>query len=325
MRQHTWTSKCRSQLQRWSIAAPLAVFGAIFALLQMPLAQAARFPGLYEASVRAADRSDKARDAAFAEALGVVAVRVTGMRDAAGRLGGALGGARKYVQKFGYNADGTIQVGFDDTAVDQFLLQAGLPVWGQERPTTLIWLVGDSGAPNTHETIERAARARGIPVVWPAPGETMGADPGEGNLNALAARYHADAVLIGRSGESGGLRWVLGFGGAGSETQGSLEDGVGFAADSFARVFATAPSAVSEVAMDVSGIDSLSAYAGALNYIEGLTLVRSTFVERVAGDSIRFRLVVRGDASTLRRAIALDHHLLAAGSDAGALSFRYQP
>lgn len=306
----------------------IVVLGLVGGLLHVCAGQAATLQGLYDTTVRAADRSDKARDAAFAEALGAVAVRVTGLRDASDRLSGTLGGARRYVQKFGYNADGTIAVGFDNVAVDQLLSQAGLPVWGKERPATLVWLVGDTdvqGMPSAREAIERAARARGIPLLWPTPGETAGADPSDGNLGALAARYRADAVLIGRANSSGSFRWVLGFGAAMNETQGSLEEGIGFAADSYARIFATAPSAVSEVAMDVTGIDSLSAYAGALNYIEGLTLVRSTAVERVMGDSVRFRLVVRGDAATLRRAIALDHRLLAANSDSGALSFRYQP
>jgi hypothetical protein len=322
MQKHIRASFLFAHARRWPAFVHIALLSMCFAVIP---AEAATFQGLYEATVRAADRSEKARDAAFAEALGVVAVRVTGMRDAPERLGGALGNARRYVQKFGYNADGTLQVGFDNVSVDQFLLQAGLPVWGKERPATLVLLPADvTGAPNVQEAIERAARARGIPLIWPSAGETGGQES-EGSPITLAARYHADAVLIGRPSSSGALRWVLTFGGATTETQGALEDGVSFAADNYARVFATSPSAVSEVAMDVSGIDSLSAYAGALNYLEGLTLVRSAAVERVAGDSVRFRLVVRGDATTLRRAIALDHHLLAANSDSGTLSFRYQP
>src|SRR5262249_13131842 len=133
-------------------------------------------------------------------------------RDAAERLGGALGNAKRYVQRFGYNADGTLQVGFDGVAVDQLLVQAGLPVWGKERPSTLVWLGGDAdSSPNAHEAIERAARLRGIPVVWPSAGETAGADS-DGSAAALAARYHADAALVGHASPSGGVRWVLAFG-----------------------------------------------------------------------------------------------------------------
>ena len=68
-----------------------------------------------------------------------------------------------------------------------------------------------------------------------------------------------------------------------------------------------------------------------LNYLEGMTLVRGVALEQVAGEKMRFRLAVRGDAATLRRAIALDHRLVpldapVGSSDAGdRLAFRYQP
>ncbi len=62
----------------------------------------------------------------------------------------------------------------------------------------------------------------------------------------------------------------------------------------------------------------LNAYASTLNYLEGMTLVRGVAVEQIAGDTLRFRLAVRGDATTLRRAIALDNQTRAADSDAPA-------
>ena len=61
-----------------------------------------------------------------------------------------------------------------------------------------------------------------------------------------------------------------------------------------------------------------------------MTLVRGVALEQVTGDKMRFRLAVRGDAATLRRAIALDRRLVPHGTtarrDAGdRLAFRYQP
>jgi uncharacterized protein len=57
--------------------------------------------------------------------------------------------------------------------------------------------------------------------------------------------------------------------------------------------------------------------------------VRGVALEQVTGDRMRFRLAVRGDAATLRRAIALDHRLVstdaADGAAADRLAFRYQP
>jgi uncharacterized protein len=117
-----------------------------------------------------------------------------------------------------------------------------------------------------------------------------------------------------------------------SERAGSLEEGIHFAADTFAKIFATQGSTLSHVNVEVAGIADLNAYARTMNYLEGMTLVRNVTVEQVSGDTLRFRLAVRGDAETLRRAIALDSRLVPTTSgvsgapEAGErLAFRYQP
>ena len=101
------------------------------------------------------------------------------------------------------------------------------------------------------------------------------------------------------------------------------------AADTFARVFAASGSSLDNVVVEVSGIGNLDAYASTLNYLEGMTLVRAVSLEQVAGDTMRFKLAVRGDAATLRRAIALDSRLVsqddAAATTGERLSFRYRP
>ena len=119
-----------------------------------------------------------------------------------------------------------------------------------------------------------------------------------------------------------------------SESAGGIEEGVHFAADSFARVFAASGGSIDNVTVDVSGISNLDAYAATLNYLESMTLVRGVSLEQVMRDTLRFRLSVRGDAATLKRAIALDRRLVpiedggTTGTEAAAtnrLSFRYQP
>ena len=115
-----------------------------------------------------------------------------------------------------------------------------------------------------------------------------------------------------------------------AQTSGGLEDGIHLAADTFARMFAASGSSLGNVVVEVSGIRDLDAYAATLNYLEGMTLVRAVALEQVSGDTMRFKLAVRGDATTLRRAIALDSRLisqddLSAAPAADRLSFRYRP
>jgi len=297
-------------------------------------ARAVTLGNLYETDQPVPNNS---RDQAFVEALKTVVVRVSGQRDAPARLGAALNDPRKYVQRFGFTTDNVLQVGFDSVSVDRLLQGAGLPIWGRERPATVVllnvveqdgyahWISGDQ--PNAQkEIVARAARQRGLPLKWPA------VDPaGLDETTALqeAERYGANAALIGRA-QGGTVRWTLVSRDGSAQASGGFEDGIHLAADTFARMFAASASSVGSVIVEVSGIRDLNAYASTLNYLEGMTLVRAVALEQVSGDIMRFKLAVRGDATTLRRAIALDNKLVAQ-DDMGAaptgerLSFRYRP
>jgi hypothetical protein len=310
-------------------------------------------PKLYEASVPAAGTSDAARKASFAAALRVVAVRASGRRDAGDRLGSAtLADAGRYVQRFGDNPDGTLLIGFDRASVDRVLAQSDLPVWGSERPVTLVWLsiedasgqqnwVGLDAALPEARALQQVAELRGLPIVWPVMdsedrmlGNALGNDPQTATrLATLASRYRADAVLVGRArrgaGSESAVRWSLHFGPTTTDTVGSLPEGVHFAADQLARLFASSGGAAQTLFVDVAAITDLKAYAETLNYLEGLTLVRATQVEHIAGDSVRFRLQVLGDAGLLARAVRLGSRLVPEQGDGvvapDRLALRYQP
>ncbi|MET0532818.1 MAG: DUF2066 domain-containing protein [Steroidobacter sp.] len=280
---------------------------------------------------------NNSRDQAFVEALKTVVVRVSGQRDAPARLGASMNDPRKYVQRFGFTADNVLQVGFDSVSVDKLLQDSGLPIWGRERPATLVllnvveadgyahWISGDQ--PNAQkEIVSRVARQRGLPLKWPA------VDPaGLDETTALqeAERYGANAALIGRA-QGGSVRWTLVSRDGSSQASGGFDEGIHLAADTFARVFAASGSSLGNVVVEVSGIRDLDAYASTLNYLESMTLVRAVAVEQVSGDTMRFKLAVRGDAATLKRAIALDSRLISQDDMSAApggerLSFRYRP
>ncbi len=327
-------------------------FGCRFLVLLLAFwapAHAATVSGLYEAVVPVSDRGEKARDEGFRAALGVVAVRVSGVRDAAGRLEGSSANARRYVQRFGYTGTSMLQVGFDAEAVNRLLIEAGLPVWGRERPVTLICMqlqeggaaswIPAAGAGSERQAIEAAAVLRGLPLVWPAmtPDEQLllSSASSPAQLKDLARRYRADGVLLGRGARTaagvGAAHWAFQSESGASEADGSFAEGIDLAADTLARLYGVSGAAVSETLVQVSGITGLKAYADTLNYLETLTLVRSVAVDQVAGDTVQFRLTLRGDPVTLRRAIALDQRLtsLAPADEVGTgpahLSFRYQP
>lgn len=284
------------------------------------------------------------REAAFVEALKLVAVRVSGRRDAPMRLSAAANEARKYVQRFSFTADNQLHVAFDTSSVDRLLGESGLPIWGRERPATLVLLnapIG-GGAPMwldaTYPAAERdlllhAGKQRGVPLVWPAldaqDRNVLGAGasaPSE--LMGMAARHNANAVLVGqgRRDAAGNLtvHWTLASDEGAAEATGSLEDGAHLVADTFGRIYGASAGSLGTVNVEVTGIRSLDDYAATMSYLEGMTLVRNVAVEQVSGETMRFQLAVRGDATTLRRALALDNKLVPVSEESGVGTDRLQ-
>ncbi|MGH8494556.1 MAG: DUF2066 domain-containing protein [Gammaproteobacteria bacterium] len=329
------------------------------AWLFAPSAVAVTFEGLYEAEVPVESQAAELRPEALQRALVTVLVRVTGRREVAAdpAVASLLDTTEQFVQQFGYTVDDTLRVVFDGTALRDALLDAGQPVWGSERPATLLWLAIDSGsgqrtligadsASDVTELLESVATQRGIPLVLPLlDSEDLArvsfSDVWGGFDEAILAaseRYGADAVLVGRAGRSvdGRLlvRWILHFRDQREEWRSTLDDGIQHAADRFARVFAPAGDRLLRaVRIDVSGIDGLRAYGAVSQFLESLTLVQSVGVEEVADDRVVFRVALRGEAETLDRAISLGHILEPVGADnpdqqtrAGAdLNYRFRP
>jgi hypothetical protein len=302
---------------------------------------------LYEATVPLAEKSERGQSEALQEAMREVLVRVTGQRNAGYEpaLAPLVNDARRYVQQFRVVGTNQFFAGFDGAKLEQLIVAAGQPVWGHERPATLVCLepVDGAGRPvvdgrsisTLTGAIERAAVLRGLPVVWPSGVCSKASASSDDAPRALAQQYAADAVLLGRASASTAgswrVRWSLMYGGERSEWSGPPEEGPHGAADAFAGVFA-AGSAQGDMAVtiSVSGVNNLSAYAQVTNYLESLTLIHKLAVEELSGETVVYRADVRGGVSRLARAIDLGNRLEPAqtGADpalAAALSYRFRP
>jgi hypothetical protein len=305
---------------------------------------------LYTATVPRVEGGTRANETAFAAALAVVLVKVSGQSEAPARLKAALGHARSYVQRYGVDAEGRLEVGFDPASIDRLLADADLPIWGRERPAMLVlanvespdgtraWLAADSTGPE-REAIEEAAAMRGVPLVWPQldaadrsalrPYAGGGGDPER--LVDLAARYQADAVLVGDliANDAGELTgsWALGFGERSGRRTGAPHTGIALAADEFASLYAASGGDLTVLEIEVSGIVDLASYAHTLDYLDELSLTEDVAVEEFAGDALRVRLTLRGDPATFERSIALDDRLVRSDSATvpGRMSFHFRP
>lgn len=215
---------------------------------------------------------------------------------------------------------------------------AGLTFWGSERPLTLVWLAVDWGQ-GTREIIgsddpermqdesrsidrnrllrERMleiAERRGLPIVFPLldttdlQSVTFADIWGEFDDLVLegSKRYDVNSVLIGRIRPSSSQRsrWTYHFSGTGMSYQGAPETVVAQVADLLAAEFAVGGNApVEAVALNVSGIVSVEAYGSVQGILKDVALIENFAVTAVSGDTVSYRVDVRGGGDRLRRAL----------------------
>lgn len=320
-------------------------------MLVSTCAPAATVSGMYEATVALTDHSERGEALAFQDAMREVLVRVTGQRDAGSQpaLASLISDARRYVQQFRIVGANQFFAGFDGAKIERAVIAAGQPLWGHQRPATLVWLAVDDGQRRTlvdaqsgselKEVLERVAQERGLPLRWPVGGGRIGFNEvwngSAESLRATAGEFGADAVLVGRarsfSPASAQVQWTVLYGTQSNEWLGTVEEGVQGAADEFVRVFAAGSDATATaVSITVSGIADLTAYARVTDYLESMALISDVAVEQLMGDTVVYSARARGDLARVARAIELGSRLQpvdagAAPSETGALSFRYRP
>lgn len=300
---------------------------------------------IYQVTAPAADRSEAGLSAAFQTAMRSVLVRVTGHRSAEqdAALAPLISGARRYVQQYRNAADGQIWVAFDGAAIERWLAQNNQPIWGSDRPTTVILVAAQTSAQNgvvltaedTSElkaSIDAAASNRGLPLTWPTAGDVQRyhldfASINGGSTGALVdigRKLGGEGVLIGRaSGLTGtaAVRWSHQFQDRGSEYAGTIE-GPNRVADLYAGMFSATGSSA-PIDIDVAGVTNLREYANVETYLESLTSISHVGVASLTGDVVRFHLATRGGADALLRALSLSGRLQpVAGGDNGIQRFQ---
>jgi hypothetical protein len=338
--------------------AVAAAVGLLGVGLTVPAARAARVEGLYAASVPVADASAEATDAAFAEALKRVLVKVTGRPSAAAdpALLSRFGDPGRLVQQYRRDGAASLWASFDPVAVRRGLADAGVPAWGEDRPATLVWLAYDSGAgerdvlasggadtdtpgaATLRRDLQDAASSSGVPLVLPLRDSqelaavTYADVWGEFSepVAKASARYRPDAVLVGRARlfppGLQDVRWTLLLGADRLEWRGGVADGPRGLAERLAQRLAAPASAGSGgVRLAVGGIGSLDQYGLVLGHLRGLDGVEAVDVGEVSGDTTLFELRVRGGRDQVERTLAargLLQPVAAAGVPAGELHYR---
>lgn len=276
--------------------------------------QAEPVSGLYQVREPVEGQGGEARAQATSKALDTLVLRLTGDPKAA--QSPALAALRKdpqqIINQVGSEAGPpeTLLVEFDPGSTERALRQAGLALWGNNRPSILGWWLNDTAegsnlvgdGQSTATPLRRAAQHRGLPLRLPLGDlqeqlvanakQLEGSDPAP--LREASERYGADALLAVHAQEADGKwqgKWQLWLGDQREQgnsegaDQAALADAVMLAVSTrLAPRYVTRPGASSELQLQVQGMNLqhyaelsrvLEPYAPRLRQAEGSTLTYS--------------------------------------------------
>ncbi len=349
----------------------LARKGAVCLLLAICLvcpgfgAFAVQVENLYTAVVLVTDDSPgQLREGAMAGLLQVL-VRVSGStsvdQNAAVRAG--LRSPESYYYQYSYApSERTFQIGdtvvaarelrlqFEPSAVSGLLREAGLPVWGSNRPGILVWvavdkggereLIRESGADETRSSLSSQAARRGVPLLFPigdlqdsaaiSVAEVWGSFLD--NVEHASGRYDPDAILTGRVAFLGEQltgrfayrlqdRWQTIDATAFGMTD-LMADVVDTVVDDLAGLYAIS-SGRTVVTMKVEAVTRAQEYAALDGYLSKLAPVVDAYVVEIRGDVVTMRLAIEGAPQQLTELIELDEKMHLLADTDGLLHYRW--
>ena len=305
------------------------LFGCCVALFGLT-AHAETVSGLYQVREPVSGQGADARAQATLAALDTLVLRLTGDPKAPQNPG--LAALRKdpqqIISQFGFEAGPpeSLLVEFDPGSTERALRQAGLALWGSNRPAILGWWLNDSTEGSTlvgdgqgaAEVLRRAAQHRGLPLRLPlgdldeqlvATAKNLeGTDPAP--LQAASGRYAADALLAVHATEAEGKwsgTWRLWLGDQREQgkvegaDQAAVADAVMLAvAQRLAPRFVARPGASSEQAIQVQGMN-LERYAELGRVLEPF----GGRITEVQGDVITY--TATGSTEQLKAQLGLAH------------------
>jgi len=236
-----------------------------------------------------------------------------------------------------------VKVTFYQESIDGFLSQNNLPVWGDNRPSVLIWLVNEnngvralsgSRAPSTVLSEFALSTSKlGVPIYAPLLDDVDQKNISasdvwgffEDSISDASRRYQTDAVAALRvssyAGHIGGSLLVLLKNGErerfvlnGDTTTEIIEQ----AGTNLAKVFSSRYASVrnnaaaSKLSVQVAGIRSYSAMNKVQSYLESIGVVRDVALVEVYGEKVEFSVEIDGDKQKLFNSISLSKLLISA-------------
>jgi len=334
------------------------IFLLLISVFFISSANAVSVQGLYRSEINLPVTQSEAQmlDEAFGLAAEDVLIKVSGDKDAI--TGDLLEQAKKKASTWvaqhsvaslnellssenGLVPGKQVKVIFYQESIDSFLSQNNLPVWGDNRPSVLIWLVSEnngirtlSGSREPSEALNEFAQAAsvlGVPIYAPlldevdkktiSPSDVWGFF--EDSIDSASQRYQTDSVAALRisnyAGHIGGSLLVLLKNG---ETERfdlngeKLSDIINQASASLAKAFSSRYASVrnsnsaSKLNVQVASVTSYSIMSKVQSYLESIGVVRNVTLVQVDGERVEFSVEIDGDKQKFFNSISLSRLLI---------------
>ncbi len=316
--------------------------------------QAAVVDDLYTVELPVADQTTTHRLEVFNQALREVIVKVSGSDEVLDRpdLERPLKNSSRYVRQFRYinkkvdtaeailGSQLYLSTVFNEDLLEKLLRENNIPVWGKERPSTLLLisfdenetvaLVSGDTTPDVVEELGTVAARKGLPVLFPLldleDRVILGVEDivqlNEANIQALVARYAPDAVLVGqivgRAGYDWQGSWQLRFGDRmlewndrAQDREAVMQQAIGHLSKTLATEYAlqTFSNLEEDVLLRVDGITGVAGYQRVLSYLQSLDAVESVRLVMIHENQVTYRVSLRNSLQDLQQLISLGYLL----------------
>jgi hypothetical protein len=309
---------------------------------------------LYTVALPVSDQTTGLRLQAFEAAFGLVLIKVSGSNEAQKNpdISRLAKRSSRYVKQFSYegrpsvDAEGGaikllyLKVNFDQQLIERLLRKHNFPVWGRERPSSLLVINSKSGgaieivtgdsAPEIVELLDAAALNLAVPTLLPLMDlEDIGlvdvADVTSRNfkvINNMASRYAPDAVVVGEileldSGNWQGA-WEVRFSDQAFKWQHKaatqelvIDQLIARLASVLALEYALEDhqSNEQELLLKISSMQNINHLISVQKYLGSLNVVESVQVSLISNEEVTFYLKLRNSAEDLQRLIDIGNVL----------------
>ena len=334
----------RETMKSYKVFALLAV---LLGTLHLPAA-AVTVEDLFTVELPVADQTTSLRLESFSEAFKQVIVKASGSDEAlrSPAFERPIKGSARYVKQFRYITRNSLddeeveagrlylRIDFNQQLIESLLRENNFPVWGRERPSSLlvisydvnenIKLVADDSTPDLVEALDQAASVHAVPVLFPLMdledialvkiGDIISRQ--YDSIDTMALRYAPDALLVGqivgRSGEGWHGDWEVRFAEQifkwnfkASSKQAVIDQVIKHLARILALEYALEDHRRVEqtLLLSVSALEGIDKLIAVQKYLKTLNVVDSVRVAMINKDVITYRLKLRNDAEDLQRLI----------------------